>query len=362
MALEGSLRDFGLADILQLIYFQKKTGILTLSGHKDRVRLMFYDGNVIETESLKRPEDQRVGKILLKKGLISNQDLRAGLEEQRTSGERLGTIFLRKELLPLEDLRQTLLSQMTETVVQLFSWKEGTYEFQSETLTANRDLPITLDTQHLLMEGLRVIDEWSLVEGKVTLNTVFRRTEQTEAMPTADEEDILRFVDGENDVSMIIELSGIEDFQVSRMLIPLMERGIIEPVGAQPVVSEIAAAGPVTSGRTYPAYLIPLAFAASLFLSLVVLAVWGSGPRLDIPSLLAGEAHKKLATMTEIDRLRFLAQAHKYRVGSYPAGLAQIGNARDAWGRPYIYTSTDDDLTIISAGPDGAAGTDDDIF
>jgi len=36
MALEGSLKDFGLADILQLIYFQRKTGVLVLDGKQTR--------------------------------------------------------------------------------------------------------------------------------------------------------------------------------------------------------------------------------------------------------------------------------------------------------------------------------------
>ena len=32
MALEGTLRDFSLADIFQLIGLQRKTGVLTLKG------------------------------------------------------------------------------------------------------------------------------------------------------------------------------------------------------------------------------------------------------------------------------------------------------------------------------------------
>ena len=35
MALEGTIRDFGLPDIFQLIGLQRKTGILTLTNEKD---------------------------------------------------------------------------------------------------------------------------------------------------------------------------------------------------------------------------------------------------------------------------------------------------------------------------------------
>jgi len=70
MSLEGSLKEFGLADILQLIYFQRKTGVLTLEGRMDRVRLLFYEGSIISAETRRKVEANRFGKLLLKKGLI----------------------------------------------------------------------------------------------------------------------------------------------------------------------------------------------------------------------------------------------------------------------------------------------------
>ena len=38
MALEGTIRDFGLPDIFQLIGLQKKTGLLTLKNEKEEMR------------------------------------------------------------------------------------------------------------------------------------------------------------------------------------------------------------------------------------------------------------------------------------------------------------------------------------
>ena len=44
MALEGTLKDFSLADIFQLIGLQKKTGVLRLSNESDEVVIAFKDG------------------------------------------------------------------------------------------------------------------------------------------------------------------------------------------------------------------------------------------------------------------------------------------------------------------------------
>ena len=44
MALEGTLRDFSFADILQLISLQRKTGVLTLKHEDKLVTISFLDG------------------------------------------------------------------------------------------------------------------------------------------------------------------------------------------------------------------------------------------------------------------------------------------------------------------------------
>jgi hypothetical protein len=360
MALEGSLKDFGLADILQLIYFQKKTGILSLVGNRDRVRLTFYDGNIILAESQKRLDEKRIGKILLKKGSINERDLKSSLEEQKTSEERLGNIFLKRGLVPKEDILETLISQMTETVIQLFSWKAGTYEFQSQPVTPSKELPITLDTQHLLMEGLRIVDEWSLVEGKITLDTVFRKTGETEIAVGDDEDEILRYVDGENDASIIIELSGVDDFAASRAFVSLMDKGIIEPVKVSPLVM---AEKPATLwANPLAKYLLSAVFLVVLFFSFIMATLLAPESQRGLAVFWDGGSSKGLRTAKDIQKLRFEAETYRYSHGSYPASLEQLGTVRDAWGRPYVYSVKDENLTLLSAGPDGNVGTPDDIY
>ena len=44
MALEGTIKDFGLPDIFQLIGLQRKTGLLTLKHDQDQVTVYFENG------------------------------------------------------------------------------------------------------------------------------------------------------------------------------------------------------------------------------------------------------------------------------------------------------------------------------
>lgn len=351
MALEGSLSDFGLADILQLICFQRKTGVLTLDGKMDKVKLLFVDGNVIGAESKRRKEDKRLGKILLKKEYIQEKDLKSALEEQRKTGAKLGNILVKKGLGDKEVIRGIIEGQITETVIQLFGWKQGTYEFKAQGIPQDRDLPCSLDTQHLLMEGLRIVDEWSIIQGKITLDTVFRKSGESPAGFTSEEMEVFSFVDGENDVSTIIDLSGQDNYEVSRTLLSLMEKGFVEAVESRPVKTEKPARTIIKPSLQHIAVFVPYAvFVLSVCLSLAGV------------SMKKGEDFKSLTASREIDGLRLKIESFRLEHAKYPAAIGQVTGANDAWGRPYIYRTSNDSFYISSAGADGVEGTQDDIY
>jgi hypothetical protein len=350
MALEGSLKDFGLADILQLIYFQRKTGILSLEGNMDRVTLVFSEGNIVGAESKRRNEENRLGKILVKKGFMKEEDLKAVLEEQQRSGIKLGLAVIRKGLVEKEKIQEILNSQITETVVQLFGWKQGTYEFTAQGISQDKELPFSLDTQHLLMDGLRIVDELSLIKDRLTLDTLFlKKSDDTTGLTDA-EKDIFRFVDGDNDVSTIVDLAGKDNFEVSKTLLSLMEKGLIEASEPLPVVA--GGTAPVEEKRpaAFLRYIPYLAVPLSLVLSCAVVF------------LQKDDTLKVFSAAKKIDELRLRIDAHKLRHTSYPQALSALTDTRDPWGLPYIYSASENSFTLKSAGPDRTEGTKDDVY
>ncbi len=297
MALEGSLKEFGLADILQLIYFQRKTGVLTLEGRMDRIRLLFYEGNIIAAESKRRVDTDRIGKILAKKGIIKDTDLKKALEEQQATGEKIGNILIKSGYVSKEQIQELIISQITETVVQLFGWKDGMYEFNPQGVPIDKDIPITVDTQHLLMEGLRIMDEWSSIEEKLTLDTVFEKTDDYSAKITSEEKEILEYVDGDRDVSTIIEESQADNFHVSKMLVSLLEKQAIkqkEAAAVSPIITPLPTLEAVKEKKKRPVITtlgIVIVFMLSFFVSFGTLLLQ-KNPGLDM--LKSGE---------DIDRL-----------------------------------------------------------
>jgi hypothetical protein len=342
MALEGSLREFGLADILQLLYFQRKTGVLTVHSRLDKVRLLFHEGNIVSAESSKRDVGSRVGRVLLKKGIISPDDFKTAIEEHKRTGQKFGAVLINKGFASEEDIKEVLTFQLTETVTQLFSWKEGKYEFVPQGVPSARGITLSLDTQHLLMDGLRLHDEWSIIEGKISLDSVFEKTGESAEGLNDEEQEIFGLVDGSKDVYAITDLTGLESFQVSKTLIALVEKGVIAPKG----VGEEEAPAVKATKRQIPglSYITALAVAAALVLSVFLFR--------------GTDRLKGYNASEEIDELRYSIEAAKEEKGVYPASLEKA----DPWGNPYVYKVTGNGFVLKSPGPDGQPGTEDDIY
>src|ERR1700737_4453915 len=200
MALEGTLRDFSLADIFQLIGLQRKTGVLTLRTKDDTVTVTFLDGKVVGADSLSHRLENRLGHVLIKSGLLSVEQLGRALEIQKETLQRLGFILTHYGIISPDALRQAIQLQILQIIYRLFRWKDGDYHFSQETtIEYDRDNVAPITAESILMEGARMIDEWPIIEKRVrSSDMVFRKKPMDQdniVVVTGDEADEADFDD-----------------------------------------------------------------------------------------------------------------------------------------------------------------------
>jgi len=165
MALNGTLKDFGIADILQLIGQQQKTGTLYLSSKDQEVSIGFQDGNIVKAESSTRKKKELIGEMLVRAEIITESQLETALDAQRRSLKRLGDVLVSLKMITPERFRQMVQLQATETLYRLFSWKTGKYEFDQTLVDVDPDSGITpIRAESVLMEGFRMVDEWPVIK------------------------------------------------------------------------------------------------------------------------------------------------------------------------------------------------------
>src|SRR6185436_5711225 len=177
MALAGTLKDFGLPDIVQLIGLQRKTGTLHLKSGSETVKVIFEGGNIVAGESsMVRPSD-RIGNALVTQGAITQEQLDQALSVQKQTMQRLGHVLISEHIVSEETLRKAVEAQLFQVVFRLFRWREGDYNFETQnSVDYERTGAVSLGADFVLMEGIRMVDEWPIIERRIpSMNSVFRK-------------------------------------------------------------------------------------------------------------------------------------------------------------------------------------------
>jgi len=79
----GTLKDFSITEIVQLIGQQLKTGVLKIRKAKKIVEIYFVDGMIVHVFSNYRGKKDLIGEILVKAKLISEDQLERVLRIQK---------------------------------------------------------------------------------------------------------------------------------------------------------------------------------------------------------------------------------------------------------------------------------------
>ena len=167
MSISGNLEDVSVAEVLQFVHIGRRTGTLVISGAEGRGEVGFHRGRIISAWS---PTSKKLGDLLLAKGLLERAQLDEALRLQETQRPRrsLGQILVDSGLVKAPDLRRAVAEQIEETVYQLVTWRQGSFEFAIDELRPVDDIgvypgdilpDINLNTQMLVLEALRIFDE-----------------------------------------------------------------------------------------------------------------------------------------------------------------------------------------------------------
>ena len=373
MALQGTLKDFGLGDIFQLIGIQRKTGVLKLESAEDSVTIKFLDGQVVGADTKRRSVEALLGSVLVRTGRITAVQLNEALRAQRRTLQRLGVVLVHSGMISEDDLIEALRVQSLQIIYRLFRWRDGTYSFKGVDdldYDARHFEPISAET--ILMEGARMIDEWPIIERRIRSDRqVFRRRVAAEQLArqvdsivdrdmdrdpdsgggseaaglSVEEREVLALVDGKRTVEEINDLSSLGEFDTYRVLCDLLGRNLLEEVRRSPVRASRV-------GARERRWLDGIVQAV---LGVVVLGVvaHGAAGLLDDPRapwraravVAASEQLRRHASQSRLERIEAAIQVFYLDRGAFPDDLDRLwangyldaADVVDPWGRHYGY-------------------------
>src|ERR1051326_3974389 len=93
MALKGTLKDFSVADIFQLIGQQGKSGSLWVRTQQKEAHIVFDHGKVVLGTFKKSDEDFLLGTMMLRAQVITAEQLAKAMENQKATLRSIGDIL-----------------------------------------------------------------------------------------------------------------------------------------------------------------------------------------------------------------------------------------------------------------------------
>ncbi len=245
MAIRGSLKEASLPDVLQLLAMGKKTGCLSVT-HRNNFGSIYFEKGKISYAAIVNRRD-RLGDILVKSGVISQEQLDEGIAAQvQERDKRLGEILVDRQIISREELHRQIRLQIEEAVYFLFTWTQGTFNFEADIRPEEQDFLVSINPESLLLEGARRVDEWSLIEKKIPgFDIVFeldrKRLQESGVALTAEQEVVVPLIDGRRDVATLVDETGMVEFEVGKALYGLVTAGFLHRVGKTTKAAESAA-------------------------------------------------------------------------------------------------------------------------
>lgn len=331
VALHGNLQDFGIGEVFQLIGQQRKTGVLEVRGEQGEVELRFDSGGVVAAVPAAERPDAPLVEMIARCGVVPRDRL-TEFEDEVEANEPLTPRILAAGLIDPDSLREIEDLLTRETIFEVLRWDSGSFRFVAQPIAHERPPEQLLGAEQVLMDGLRMVDEWRAFSAELPAeHIVFRRRGSLEeyrhspagrAAPNpAEGERIYMLVDGRASVRRVVDLSRLGTFLAMRVLVQLSRSGWIEPVRARRDLEPRASAPPHSSERRRRLALIgPFV----VLLALGGIAWWGravpAAEPLSVPTDVLARARQRF----EAQRWRSLVLAHRLATGRWANGLEEV--------------------------------------
>jgi len=128
----GTLEDYSVRDLVQLIRLQSKTCCLDLENPDIQVSLSFETGRMKDIFWKNRPKSQRLASTLIKDKLLTEKEASLALGHQQKSVRRLGTILQTMGFVSKKDISKALSVHTIEAIRAISNITTGTFAVVSQ--------------------------------------------------------------------------------------------------------------------------------------------------------------------------------------------------------------------------------------
>lgn len=249
MALQGNLRDFPFAQLLNLVNLARKTGMLEIIQKGETAHVYFRDGRL--ACALTTNEDSSLSAVLYQNQRISPNLYRAIKSKGGAIWDKeLGLQLINAGFVSRETILNSLQQHNVAIVRRLFTWQEGVFRFIPNEPPPEDKIALNMELENLIMEGSRHIQEMELLNDELpNLDVSLKFSDRPEnnlrkVNLTVEEWKVVSFVNPKNSIRQIAQATTMDELQIRRVVYGLLQAGLVEvlkseqsrPVMAAPIL------------------------------------------------------------------------------------------------------------------------------
>ena len=245
MTIQSSIKELGLFDLFQVLHINKKTGrLIVTEGPEGKEAQVIFRGGDTCFAVIHDRVPRTISALLADWGVIDEGSI-ARVENALPKYPTLIDCLEGEHIAARGHLENFLANCIRDCVYDIFKWDRGECRFIEEEIDQRRDIVIPLNTENLILEGARRIDEWSNISGKVPsrhsifkLSAVVQEGQRLNLKPR--EWEILSLIDGKRSVKEVNDAVSGDLFSTSKLIYGLVVMGVIELVSGDTAVIQDA--------------------------------------------------------------------------------------------------------------------------
>ena len=236
--MSGELTTVSFPELLHSVYVMGKSGLLVMENNDVRKEIAINKGYVVSVKT--NIEKELFGNYLIRMRKITPEQNEESLRRQQESSRLQGTILIEMGTITPQQLVYYLKLQMRDKIFEIFSWREGTFEFIQDDSVTGDISAIDMSTANVIFFGIK--NYWDMDYSMDKLSTYYSRYfhvgtnhyyrfQDLELTPS--ESKLLLDIDGTKTAEEIVMNSPISPLQTYHLLLTLTYSGMCEAVPEQ---------------------------------------------------------------------------------------------------------------------------------
>ncbi|MCX7726582.1 MAG: DUF4388 domain-containing protein [Chitinispirillaceae bacterium] len=237
MLISGTLREFILADVMQLLAQQKITGKLILDNGKKEGYVFFKDGLVVSAMYEGESFQAKLFCFFTEIRQETKSKVREFFSKYEGRIAELTQYIENKGILAHEELYNYATNLIMDIACSFFFWKGGQYKFEA-LRTVDHLIPagVSIPVENIVMEAMRRVDEWNRIRKNFNEETIFMHTDKKVDLsnfnnPLEKPELYLYLrIDGTTPVKDLLSDAFISEYRTYESINFLLTEGLIVPL------------------------------------------------------------------------------------------------------------------------------------